>query len=344
MAGFNIFENDAFSVTELTQAINKAPYTPNQLGQMAIFQPKSIRTEDFWIEQKEGKLAIIPTSERGSEAQQNTPNKRKAKGFKTTRVARDSVIAASELFNVRAFGTESELEAVSSEVGTRLAEDRNDLEATFERMRLGAIQGIVLDADDSVIYDWYDEFGISAEAEVNFDLTNPDVDIVKTLNNLWRSMSRSSKGLMFSRVSILCDDDFWDLLTNHPKIRESYLNYQQAQAVLPGGISTPWSEYRLGRFAFMNYRGTDDQSTIALKSGKCKMFPSDSRGLFEHVMSPGEEFGMIGTQGQQFYADNVIDPSAYGNFSKAKYTTLETRAYPMFMCSRPEVLRSGRAS
>jgi hypothetical protein len=49
-----VFKQDAFSVTSLTDAVNKVPFVPGRLGQMGLFQETPITTTTIAIEQKDG--------------------------------------------------------------------------------------------------------------------------------------------------------------------------------------------------------------------------------------------------------------------------------------------------
>ena len=89
--------------------------------------------------------------------------KRSAQYFENSRIRMGETIHADDVQPVRRFGSESELMQIQSEVARRLSGLtglRADIEYTFETMRLGAIQGIVLDADGSVLFDWFQEFNI----------------------------------------------------------------------------------------------------------------------------------------------------------------------------------------
>jgi hypothetical protein len=62
---------------------------------------------------------------------------------------------------------------VQAEVARRLAGPTGliaNVRYTWENMRLGAVQGLLVDADGSTLYNWFDEFGSSAPAEVDFNL------------------------------------------------------------------------------------------------------------------------------------------------------------------------------
>ena len=156
MVSMDIFHADAFSAIQLTAAVEKIPYRPALLGSLNLFEPDRIRVEWAVIEKRDGTLALIPTSERGAPPPEQVAIKRDIRSFRTVRLAKADTIRASELQNIRAFGSETDLQTVQQEVATRMARLRNDLELTLENHRLGAIQGIVVDADgNTAIVNWY---------------------------------------------------------------------------------------------------------------------------------------------------------------------------------------------
>lgn len=120
MPTLDIFGNSAFSLTSLTDAINKIPFVPGRLGQLGIFDESGVSTTSVMIEEREGSLTLIETSQRGAPAQQNQNNKRKARSLVVPHIALEDTILADEVQNVRAFGSESQLDGVQNVVNSRL--------------------------------------------------------------------------------------------------------------------------------------------------------------------------------------------------------------------------------
>src|SRR6185436_1759767 len=268
MALIDIFNDDAFSTVELIDALRDTEYLPGELGQMGIFTPRSSRTDSVAIERVLDKLALIPTTLRGSAP---TPNegqeRRNIRNFTTPRLANGDRITASEIANIRAFGSETELVQVQEEVATRMAQIRNNLELTKEHMRLGAIQGLVLDADGSVLFNWFNEWGISQPAEkvMNFS-TLADGAFRKLCAGIVREMARASQGTWVpgrSRVIAMVGDEFWDAMIANPEVRETYKGWSAA-ADLRGALGNPWDTFSFGGIDWINYRGTDDNSKVAI--------------------------------------------------------------------------------
>ena len=341
MATIDIFNNDAFSTTSLVAAIEKVPFLPQYLSDLEIFEDDPVRTESVWVEERDGQLTLIKTSKRGAPLPQRTTEKRTARGFKTTRIAKGDRLMAAELQGIRAFGSETELMAVQTEVARRLAGPTGlmrEVQLTWENMRLGAVQGIVVDADSSPIINWFDEFGIAQPAEIGLDIAAIATgSLRKTLaKEIVRPMTRAAKGLLLptSQIYALCGDDFFDDLTSHDDVRQTYLNWQAATELRTG---TAFSAFRFGGISWINYRGTDDNSTVAVPVDDAKFFFRGAPGLFRQAWSPAEFFGFINTPGLPVYPKIVLDDD------REAYVDIEVYSYPMFICTRPGTLFRARA-
>lgn len=341
MATLDIFNNDAFSLQSMLEAIESIDFQPQRLGQMGIFTPNPVRTQLVSIEQRDGVLGLIQTSLRGEALEQRLNEKRNIRDFRTVRIAKGDRINASELADIRAFGTETELMQVQAEVARRLAGPvgiQSEIEMTMENMRLGAIQGIVKDADGSTIRDWFTEFGVSAATEIDFDLDNASPAsgaVRKKCSQVVRAMMKAAKGVWRpgTQVYALCGDAFWDDLTAHDEVRTTYLNTQEASTLRDG---LAYEKFNYGGITFENYRGTDDGTTVGIATDKCKFFPVNAPGAFLEVMSPGEQFSHLGQLGKEMYPIIVPDRD------RDMYVDIEGYAYPLHVCTRPLMLQSGR--
>ncbi len=338
MASMDIFKGRAFHAISLTEAINGAPYLPTFLGSQNIFTPKPVRTTTVAIEKKDGVLTLIQTSERGAPPAVADITRRDIRDFRTVRIAKQDTLMADEIQDIRAFGSESELASVQAEVAARMKSLNDDIELTFEHMRLGAIQGVVLDADGSVIRNWFDEWGISAPAEIDFALDDPTTDVRTLCHKVTRAMAKAGGGAFVpgvTSVHALCGDDFFDLLIKHPSVRETWLN-QQASADLRENIA--FGSFNFGGITFHNYRGTDDGSKIAIDPTKAKFYPVNAPGVFQVAQSPAETFDFVNTPGQRVYAWTVPDKD------RNAWVQMEVYAYPLFICTRPAMLLSAKAA
>lgn len=344
MATLDIFKSDAFSLVELTDALNKQDFQPSLLRSMNIFTVRRPRTETVAIEEKDGVLNLIQTSERGAPLEQRTTEKRKIRDFRAPRIAKSDTITASELANIRAFGSESELMQVQEEVAMRLngpAGIMREVEMTWENMMLGAVQGIVTDADSSTLFNWFTEFDVTQDAEIDFDLDNASPAsgaVRKVCNQVVRQTMKAAKGAWVpgrTMIAGLCGDTFWDQLTGHSEVRATYLQTQQA-ADLREQVGMAYETFRYGGIEFMNYRGTDDGTTVAVGDLKCKFFPVNAPGAFIAAYTPGEFFDTINRPGQDVYALTIPDEK------RNAFVDIEVYSYPLFICTRPKMLQRAK--
>lgn len=335
MAGMNVFKGDAFSMMSLMAAIKNVDYKPQYLGSLGLFQDKPQRTRVVAVEEKDGALSIIQTSKLGAPLPQMGSDKARIRDFRTVRLAKGSTIYAHEIDGIREFGSETELKQVQVEVASRLQGLHDDLELTWERHRLGAVQGVVLDADNSTIYNYFTEFGIAQPDELGFDFDALAAGELRAFIEKYvvRAMARAAKGAMVTGSSIvaLCGDDFWDKLVNHPEVRQTYLNYMAAVELREG---TAFGAFRYAGVEWVNYRGTDDNTTVAIAADKVKFFPN-APGIFQVAWAPAEFMDATNRPGVP------VTPLVLPDEKRNAFVEVEVYSYPLFICTRPKTLLRG---
>lgn len=338
MLTMDVFKQDAFSATSLTAAVDKIGYVPGFLGSVPnLFVPPPLgqpSTPDVYIESRGTDAALIQTTPRGAPPDQKGSDEasREARPFRTRRLAQASRITASELQSIRQFGSETELMQLQSAVARRQFLIRRDFELTIENMKLGCIQGLTADADGTTIYDWAAQFGqtIPNEATWTMSAGTSDGSTRTACATAKRSIVRGLKGLGGNAVSVmaLCGDNFWDKLVASKEVRETYLATAAAAALRE---PTAWESFSYGGITFVNYRGTDNNSTVAVNADKAKFFPVGA-GIFQEVYAPAERFGFINTPGQPNYSWIVVDEK------RDMWADVEMYSYPLMVCTMPQAL------
>ena len=335
MASMDIFNGNAFRMWELTRGLENIPFRPGLVRSLKLFVFRGIRTRQFGIESRNGVLSLIPFSDRGAPAAQGTGDEREMRDFRTRHLKKEDTIWASEVAGIRAFGSESELQQVQGEVAYRAQKLRNEAELTFEFHSLNALQGRVLNTDGTtVVYDWYEEFGIDRPAEVNFDLANPNPAkgaLRKKCMEVVESIEADVGGLIPGSVVVeaLCGSAFFRDLTNHPDVIDTYLHAAKT-AELSG---RPTDVFDWGGIRWRRYRGG---SGVGVAADKCHIYPTGIDGLFEQYGSPPDTYDLVNTPGQEVYYRTIMDRD------RNEWVKIELEANPMFVCTRPAVLRTGK--
>ena len=338
MATMDVFNNSAFSAISMSGALDKLGFVPGFLRSLpGLYVPVPVRTTDVFIEERENSPALIQTDLRGAAPKRKAGESRTARSFRTLRLAETSRIHAHEMQNIRAFGSETELQQVQVEVARRQLIMRRDMELTWENMFLGMVQGVVVDADGSTLFNWATEFGQTIPTEIDFDLDNANPAsgaVRKKCAEVTRSVLRGLKGLGGNAVRIvgLAGDAFWDDLTAHQEVRETYLNTQAAADLREGNA---FQSFNYGGITWVNYRGTDDGSTVAIGTDKAKFFPVGA-GIFQMAYAPAETFDFVNTLGQPLYSWIVTDKD------RNAWADVELYSYPLPVCTMPQALHRAR--
>jgi hypothetical protein len=83
-----------------------------------------------------------------------------------------------------------------------------------------------------------------------------------------------------------------------------------------------------GGITWHNYRGTDDNSTVAIAPDEAKFFPVGARDVFKKAQAPAEFGPYVNSLGQDTYAMNIPDRD------RQAWTGGELYSYPLYFCQR----------
>jgi len=326
----NPFANPAFSMAALTAAINIIPNRYGRMEALNLFPAKPVRTRQVIVEEQNGVLNLLPTLPPGAPGTVGTRGKRKVRSFIVPHIPHDDVVLPEEVQGIRAFGSETEMESVAAVMAHHLETMRNKHAITLEHLRMGALKGVILDADGSVIYDLYNEFEITP-ATVSFDLSNASANVKKKCADVLRHLEDNLKGEFMTGIHVLCSPEFFDALTDHAKVKDAFTNWQQG-AVL---INDMRAGFTFGGLTFEEYRGqaTDANGTTRrfIAAGEAHAFPLGTVDTFGTYFAPADFNEAVNTLGQPLYAKQ--EPRKF-----ERGTDLHTQSNPLPMCHRPGVL------
>ena len=321
----NVFGSDAFSFTKLVDEINLIPYQPTRLGSLNLFQPEGIDTLTAAIEMQGNVLTLVPTAARGAPGVVKGVERRNIRDFRTVHLPQRVAIMADEVSSLRAFGSESEEELAMGRLNAKMAVARRDLDVTHEWQRMGALKGIVLDADAStVIYNYFTEFGVSQSTK-NVALSVAGTKVLQEVIAIKRMVEDVLGGVMMSGLRVLCSSEFFDAFTSHPAVTETY-RYQMSQ-VLRDDRRTG---FEFGGVFWEEYRGTIGGNRF-IAANKALVIPEGVPGLFKTYFSPAPYMETVNTIGRPGYM-------------KAKNMDYDTgvewqvQSNPLHICTRPNAI------
>jgi hypothetical protein len=332
MASFDIFNDDAFSVTGLTKSINEDVEGQKIPNIDFTFQEEGINTTSVFIEKKTNSLELVPAGIRGEAGA--VPKREKAKliPFGTIHLPQSDGVLADHVTNLRAFGTETELQSVQTVVNQRLAKMRRQLDATITFHRLGAIKGKVLDADGTTeLLDIYDAFGLTQQ-ETFLDVGDealPEDDIapfkIQVINA--KRMAERALGMSFlTGYRVYCGTDFFDSLITHPDVEEAYDRWNDGQFLRednrPGFqyAGVEWVELS-GNVGGVDFWGADEAYLI----------PVGVPDLFITKFAPADYMETVNTTGLPYYARQEPMPMNKG-------IAMESQSNVLNLCTKPRAI------
>lgn len=326
MATLDIFNDDAFSVTNLTKAINDAPHQPSRIGQLGWFSEEGISSTSVMIEKVGTTLSLVPTAQRGSSGAVKTSDKRSLISLNTVHLPQRASVLADEIQNVRAFGSETELETIQAVINKRLAKMRRDLDATIEYQRIGAVKGQVLDSDGTtVLADMFTTFGVSQTTH-SMVLGTAGTKVRNKVVEAKRKMEAQLGALAYSGIRVLCSAGFFDALVGHAAVEAAYdrwmngefLREDQRSGFYFGGVF--WEEYR-GKVGAIDFIG----------DGDAYMVPEGVPDLFVTNYSPADYMETANTIGLPYYAKQEA-------MRMNKGVEIESQSNPLSICTRPSAI------
>jgi hypothetical protein len=317
----------------LTAAINKIPNQYGRLEQLNLMPPMGVRTRTIIVEEMSGVLNLLPTQPVGSPGTVGTMGKRKVRSFVIPHIPHDDAVLPEEVQGIRAFGSENEMEALASLMAQKLQNMRNKHAITLEHLRMGALKGVILDADASTLYDLYSEFGITAKI-VSFALTTASTEVLLKVLEVKRHIEDNLKGEFMTGIMCLCSAGFFDALTTHAKVKEAYSRWQNGLALL----SDNRTGFTFGGVTFEEYRGqaTDATGNVRkfIADDEAHFFPLGTANTFRTYFAPADFNETANTLGLPLYAKQ--EPRKFG-----RGTDLHSQSNPLPVCLRPEVLVKG---
>ena len=327
----NVFDNPAFSMASLTTAINILPNNYDRQGSMGLFPEQPQRFRSIIIEEQNGVLTLLPTMPPGSPGTVGVRGKRKVRSFTIPHIPHDDVVLPHEVQGIRAFGSETELQSVAAVMAKHLQTMRNKHAITLEHLRFGALKGLILDADGSVIYNLFQEFEVQPKV-FSFDIAKADskFDVKKACLDISRYIEDNLQGERMSGLLAFVGEDFFDRLTAHNAVKEAYNRWLDGQALR----SDMRSGFPFAGLTFEEHRGRANAGEVTrrfIEPDEGHVFPLGTLDTFATYYAPADFNETANTIALPLYAKQ--EPRKF-----ERGTDLHTQANPLPLCHRPKLL------
>lgn len=317
------FNSDLFTLESLTAAVNKRPHVDTALSR--LFEVERISTRSAIIEAGASGLSLLDPSAIGVAAPDSAMGglSRSAYSIASVKLGRVVNIGASDVQNVRAFGSESEAETFESVVGQKTRPVEDSINLTHEHLRLGAMKGVQLRADGvTEIFNFYNAAGITQPdvLELDFD-TATRKELVEFFADLVAYM-RDGAGAATPAgyVAVHGKNSFKKLVANDG-VADAYDRWQEGAWLRQGAYKAPFELFGVQHIESRSPSIGADEIALA------PVMP----GLFKTAFTPLDNPETANTLGLPIYANPERLPfgKGYG---------IEVASLPIHYVTRPEVL------
>ena len=322
---------DTFTAVEMTDAVNKLPLALTRFSGM--FEEKGVRTTTVALELQAGRITLIADQQRGAEPEYlgGRGQKREVKVLSCTHLAQADTIAPEDIQDVRAFGS-TELVSAASVINDKMAVLKRNLDMTREFHRLGAVKGIVLDADGAtVLHNIYNTFGVTPiRKNIAFPASwaaNED-PVLASIVAAKRAAEAGMQGNPYHHFEAVVGSDFYDALTGHELVRTLWKEWLSRQQDFGD------NDYRKRGFT---YGGVTFYEASEVVGGRQLVAPTKGHlypvgaGIWKMYNAPADWMETVNTTGLSFYARMDERPRSRGY-------DIEVQANPLTLCLYPEAL------
>lgn len=330
----DVFAGDAFSMIDLTTAINSAPYKPGRLGEIGLFTQKGVVTPTIAVESQDDSLLLIQSQPRGSVQNFNNRTRRKMRTFQIPWLPLEDTVMASDIVGVRQFGSDSAEDTPTRRVNDLLERMRRNHEVTHEFLRCGAIQGVVADSDASgtTLVNLFTEFGVE-EASVDFDLGTPTTDIRTKVLTVADLVEDALGADGYDHIHCVAGREWFRKFIAHNEVKYAYQYYNEGE-MLRNDVR---KGFEFAGVIFEEYRGRVGKKPF-IPTNVARFFPVGAGPeVFKMFFAPADTLDAVGTEGLPFYAQQVPLDRNVG-------IRIHTQSSPLPICMKPRVLVKGTTS
>lgn len=344
MALIDAFGGSAFKMSSLADSINVVPNSYGRVRDLGLFRAKPLPTTNFQIEFKNGILNLLNTSARGGHGGTvGRSPKRNIRNYSVLHIEHDEFIYADDIQNVRAFGSEMQLQSLQELMNDKLETLANKFDITEEWHMVNAIQGKLTDADGTALFNGFTDFSVT-EKSVNFDFANVNADMGLKLMEVLRHQEDNLLGETMTGAAALVSSSWFDSFTTHVSIKEAYKYYASVQEPLREDIRRRFVHKGV---AIEEYRGSathlasDETVTTRafIPNNEARFFPLGTRQTFQQFYGPADFVSAANKPGQRLAVKMLPDPSG-----KDKFVGAHAQMNPFWLCARPALLVKGTAS
>ena len=363
---YDFWNDDAFQAVALTKHINVQPYVPTFFGEMNLFgdridgttveqrftssQQNGIYSDVASVTRENGRLMLLPTEARGSMPTYNQPDQVIKRAFQVPYIPKNDEIFWDAIIGKRIYGQSTKESGLGGQETTAQAINRcltkmwKEYLLTWEYHRLGAVKGVILDADgEQVVYDLYREFQIEGNgAGTGFGPKTIDygASLSQVSEQIVTHVGDRLGAMMPGGIGCVVGKDFFEKVQDEVELNTAFERYKDGEHLRTSYQNEPYMSGAMNGFhyrgvTYYRYRGNlqtqganpvqtsmiDDDKGHTFVTGTVRYFRSNAPGTCEDA---------VATMGLPIYVDR--EPKKH-----KKGIDFHAESCPLFMNTQPEI-------
>lgn len=314
--------------------INEVPRTPTRIGDMNLFESAGMMTDLLEVGINELTLTLVPAVPRGSPSQPKKLELGQLTHFKATHLPQRSTVMADELLYIRGragSNVEAFTGGVQSKINALQVVHKRDLDYTIEYHRLGAIKGLILNADGSTILDIYEKFGVTQQTQA-MALGTAGTKVRQLILAVKRKVEDALGGIAYDRIHVFCSPEFMDKLISHPDVEKAYERFENGAALRDD--SRKGFTFGSTGVTFEEVNGSIG-GAVAIPANEAIAFPIGVPNMFITRYAPADTIDAIGAEnpinGLPYYSDTF-------ELDHKKGIELLSQSNPLNLNTRPRAV------
>lgn len=322
----DIFTQNGFSVMEMTGLVSRLPFAPTRLRELGWFAERGSRSTVMSFELRNGVLTLVPDAPRGAPGVLKNPQRRGIEYISASHLPQRVHVFADEIQGLRAAGSESEVVTMQNYLQEKMEIPKQDNDLTIEFQRIGAVKGVVMDADGTTpLVNLFTKFGVTQQTQ-DMDLANASADIQNLIIAAKRKSEAKLGALMPRGWRALCSEGFFDEFIKRADVKEAFLRYNESAFLR----DDPRAGFEFGKVIWEEYRGAVGTAAF-IEDGEAYLVPEGIPGLFTTYYAPANYMDTVNQPGVPYYASVERMDHNIG-------VEVQVQSNPLNICVRPDAI------
>lgn len=333
--------NFPFNINDVAQAVDALPNMYNRVGEVIDFVSLPQAETTVTLIRRDGQIVLLDPVSRDAPRQEMNGEEETSLSFVVPSRKIGDTLTPSDIQNITRFAPgPRQLEQMNAAYARKLQRLRKPHDITFEHIRIGAMKGVITKPNGDVMYDLFNEFGVSKKV-LTVDLTDPNLKILDVTKEINDHIGENLHGETSNGTHVFVGSDALNLIRQLPSYEKYLDGHAAALEQLAASRHSPSDPNNrrsvlIDGVMFESYSGKAKNSagdTVKfIDDNRGHAFPTGTMEMFADVDVPANRTGSVNVAPSE---EIKIYPK---ELDQEKGFDLDTESNKIAYCARPEAL------